>query len=233
MIKTKYYLLAITLLFSISFGVKAEVKAYELIYEEQETGIDPYLVKFIITDRYIRIDDLADQSGYVLYDRKNNIIHSVAHHDESILLIKKYNYQVPDFTKIIHLEYTAMPDVPKISGKNIYHYQVTSLDEPKEKCLDIMLAEGFLPEVTQMLTSYQKMMAGQQSLLLKTTPKEYQGSCFLYDQIFNEGDYYQKGLPIQEWHSNGRSRLLTSFNKVKVDSTLFKLEKNYRTYSLE
>ena len=48
--------------------------------------------------------------------------------------------------------------LPKISGKNIYHYQVTSLDESKDKCLDIKLAEGLLPDVTQMLTAYQKIV---------------------------------------------------------------------------
>ena len=99
--------------------------------------------------------------------------------------------------------------------------------------MDIKLAEGLLPEVSNVFASYQKVLAGQQSRLLEATPKEYQTSCFLYDQVFNEGEYYHKGLPIQEWHSNGKTRLLVSYRKVKVDPVIFKSEEAYKKYSLD
>ena len=99
--------------------------------------------------------------------------------------------------------------------------------------MDVLLAEGLLKDVTAVFYSYQRTLTGQQSRLLKATPMEYQSSCFLSDQVFNEGDYYQKGLPIQEWHSNGKSRLLVSYRQVKVDPLIFQLESGYQNYSLD
>ena len=234
--KNKYYTLFCIMAFIVvSFRVNAETQtdAYELVYEEQETGTDPYRVKFTISNRFIRIDQLGDESGYVIYDDKEHVIHSVAHHDESVLLIPEYEYQKPDLTKQVIVKYFSIPDAPKISGQDTYGYRVTDSSGNEEKCMDIILAESLLPEVTAMFVSYQKILAGQQSRLLTTTPKEYQTSCFLSDQVFNEGDYYQKGLPIQEWHSNGKNRLLVSYKKVKVDLAIFRLEENYRKYSLD
>ncbi len=233
--KINYYSLLSVFLFFNGFNANAGIKvdAYELVYEEQEIGTDPYKVKFTVTDRYLRIDQLGDQSGYIIYDDKKHLVHSVAHHDESVLVIPKYAYQKPDLSKVVDVEYYIVPDAPKIAGQSIYTYRVTASDKTKEKCMDIILAEGLLPEVAGIFSSYQKMLAGQQSRLLKATPKEYQGSCFLSDQVFNEGDYYLKGLPIQEWHSNGKSRLLISYKKVKVDPAIFVSEESYQKYSLD
>ena len=217
-------------IFNANAGVM--VDAYELIYEEQETGTDPYKVKFTVTERYLRIDQLGDQSGYVVYDDQKHIVHSVAHHDESVLVIPQYSYQKPDLTQVLVVEYYMIPDAPKIAGKNTYNYKITASGKKKEQCMDIILSEGLLPDVSSILASYQKILAGQQSRLLKATPEEYQTSCFLSDQVFNEGDYYQKGLPIQEWHSNGKTRLLVSYKKVKVNSAIFQSEENYQKYSL-
>ena len=214
-------------------GAADKLDAYELIYEEQESGTEPNQVKFTVTDRYIRIDQVDDQSGYIVYDDDKHVIHSVAHQDESILVIPRYDYHRPDFRQLVELEYSALPDVPKIADKTIFNYRVVSTAEPKEKCLDIKLAEGLLPEVSQLFYDYQEMLAAQQSRLLAATPEEFRTTCYLYDQVFNKGDYYKKGLPIQEWHSNGKTRLLTSYKKVRVDAEIFKIEENYQEYSVD
>lgn len=234
MTKINFPLLIILLFFThLNASAETGIDAYELIYDEQETGTDPYQVKFTVTNRYLRIDQLGDQSGYVIYDNKKHIINSVTHHDESVLVIPEYEYQKPDLTKVVDLEYSREPQAPAITGKTIYSYRATSSDKNKQKCMDIKLAEGLLPEVSNVFASYQKVLAGQQSRLIEATPKEYQTSCFLYDQVFNEGEYYHKGLPIQEWHSNGKTRLLVSYRKVKVDPVIFKSEEAYKKYSLE
>ena len=214
-------------------GAADKLDAYELIYEEQESGTEPYQVKFTVTDRYIRIDQMDDQSGYIVYDDDKHVIHSVVHQDESILVIPRYDYHRPDFRQLVELEYSALPDVPKIADKTIFNYRVVSTAEPKEKCLDIKLAEGLLPEVSQLFYDYQEMLAAQQSRLLAATPEEFRTACYLYDQVFNKGDYYKKGLPIQEWHSNGKTRLLISYKKVTVEPEFFNSVESYQKYSLD
>lgn len=224
--------IAVLLMTSSTVTADNNIGAYELIYQEQETGTDPYQVKFIVTDDYLRIEQLDDKSGYVIYDNKKRVVHSIAHQDKMVLIIPEYKYKKPDLNKLVNVDYYVIPDAPKISGKDIYSYQVVSLSEPKEKCMDILLAEGLLQDVRKTLTDYQKILVGQQSRLLEATPEEYRSGCFLSDQVFNEGDYYEKGLPIQEWHSNGKSRLLLSYKKVKVNPEIFHAEEGYQSYSL-
>jgi len=225
--------LFLSILFFGKASARGSIDAYELIYEEQEPDTDSYQVKFTVTDCCLRIDQLGDQSGYIIYDNKLHVVYSVAHHDTSVLVIPEYKYKKPDFTETIKVDYHIIPDAPTISGKSIYDYRVTSSDQDKQKCMVIKLAEGLLPEVSSVFMAYQMMLAGQQSRLLDATPKEYQSGCYLYDQVFNEGEYYQKGLPVQEWHSNGKSRLLLSYKKIKVDPEIFQFEESYKKYSLD
>lgn len=230
---TCYFSTAFLIFASVNANAENPVDGYELIYQEQEAGTEPYQVKFTVTERYIRIDQLDDQSGYIIYDNNKHVIRSVTHADESILVIPRYDYQRPDFRKLVKLNYSVLADAPKIAGKEIFNYRVVSATNPEEKCLDIKLAEGLLPDVSHLFLDYQEMLAAQQSRLLDATPKEFQTTCYLYDQVFNKGDYYRKGLPIQEWHSNGKQRLLVSYKKIQVDPAIFQLKETYKEYSLD
>ena len=210
-----------------------KVSAYELLYDEQEIGTDVYAVRFTVTDRYIRIDDLSDDSGYILYDDKENKIYSVSHFDESVFVIPAYKYKKPDMQDKVEEVYQPLTNAPKISGKTVYNYRVNSVSDSKDVCVDIQLVPDLLPEVTKILQKYQKVVTGQQAKSLKSTPEEYQTTCFIYNQVFNDGEYYAKGMPIQEWHSNGKKRILISYKKKDVNSEIFDHSEDYREYSLD
>jgi len=99
--------------------------------------------------------------------------------------------------------------------------------------MDIQLVPGLLPEVTKSLQSFQKIISAQQVLNLEQTPEEFKTPCYLVDQVYNKGDYYRKGLPIQEWHSNEKRRQLMNFEDIEVDVSIFKIPQEYRQYSLK
>jgi len=228
-----YFYLAITFILSTTQNVlAAKTIAYELIYDEQEPGTDVYKVKFVVSDKYIRIDDIDDgeSSGYIIYDHNKRIIYSVSHFDKSILVIPYYEFKKPDMKDKVKVNYKALIDAPKVSGKTVYNYIAYA---GSEKCMDIQLVSGLLPHVAKILKAYQANIAGQQAKVLKTTPAEYQTACFLYDQVYNNGEYYEKGLPIQEWHSNGKRRVLISYKEIKVDSKIYNLPGDYKEYSLD
>ena len=213
--------------------IASEITAYELIYNEQEPGTDIYRVRFVISDKYIRIDNDVNEEGeggYIIYDDHKRKIHSVSNFDKTILVIPHYEHKQPEIEKQVEINYSALTDAPTISGKTVYSYTVHA---ESEKCMDIQLVPGLLPGISKILKAYQGVVAGQQVKVLKTTPEEYQTTCFLYDQVYNDGTYYEKGLPIQEWHSNGKLRVLDSYKEIKVDSTLYDLPDGYREYSLD
>lgn len=218
----------------LTFNIFAENKipVYELQYDEQEEGTDVYRLRMMASDKFLRIDDLSDDSGYILYNDSNRTIYSVNHPEQSILVIRAHDYKMPDSKTKVVVSYKSLDDAPEIAGKKVYRYQLRTMVTPSDVCIDVQLVEGMLPEVTKILHAYQKVMSSQQVQNLPATPEEYRTDCFLYGQVYNEGDYYEKGLPVQEWHSTGKKRLLAGFNEAEVSSDLFHIPENYRQYSI-
>ena len=220
---------------SVSLAVVAgdAGKAYELLYDEQEPGTDIYRNRYLVTDNYLRIDEPGEDNGYILFDNSKHTVYSVSHGDQSILVIKAGDYTRPELDDSITIEYSLLPEAPTISGRQVYNYRVVASEAEKDVCMDIQLVKGLLPEVAAILNAYQKVVASQQARVLKNTPEEYRTSCFLYDQIYNDGRYYEKGLPVQEWHSNGRKKLLFSYKTIDIDPARFAVPESYRQYSIE
>lgn len=214
-------------------GANESINAVRLVYQEQEEGVDPYLVTFTVSSDFLRIDDESDDSGYIVFDISNSRIYSVSHFDKSILVIAQH----PE-TKISHdfeidIEYHVLENAPMISGKQVYNYRVKAIAGDKsDTCMDIQLVPGLLPEVSKSLQRFQKTISGQHVASLEKTPEEYRTPCYLVDQVYNKGVYYNKGLPIQEWHSNEKRRQLMNYEAAEVDAAIFKIPQEYRQYSL-
>ena len=221
------------LILSSSLHAGETVDAKKLTYMEQEQGIGPYRVTYTVTGKFIRINDHSDDSGYIVYDRKNNKVYSISHFDKSILVIPEYPVKAFDPPFKLEIEYKAMEGAPEISGKKVYNYRVKAVTSlTSETCMDIQLVPGLMPEVAESLQAFQKIVSAQHVRNLDSTPEEFRTPCYLVDQVHNRGDYYSKGLPIQEWHSNEKQRQLTNFEDVKVDVSLFDIPADYRQYSL-
>lgn len=214
--------------------IQGDVDVTELRYIEREPGIDDYEVVFLVSDRYIRIDDLADESGYVVFDAESGNIYGVSHFDKSVLVIEPFVFSEEDSPVRHEVEYLELTDAPEVSGNQVYNYRVyTGKDDNEETCIDVQLVENLLPEVRVMLKRYQEVLSGQQVRLTDNELNEIQTACFYIDQVYNTGAYYDKGLPIQEWHSNGRFKALTSFKKISAGLEEFDVPDDYRRFSID
>lgn len=229
-----------TLFFPVAYGASDLVTddaslldIYKLSYQEREPGIDAYEVTMLVSERFLRIDESGEDSGYIIYDDKIKTIFSVSHYDKSILVIKEQPFSIKQLDVESTVEYLPLTDAPTVSGKALFNYRVFIGEESaEENCLELQLAEGLLPEVTSLLKKYQHVISGQQVKMLKNTIKEIQTPCYLVDQIYNEGLYYDKGLPVQEWHSNEKSKRLINYKKLKVKATVFDLPDDYNEFSI-
>ena len=205
-----------------------------LVYQEYEQGVEPYRVTYTISDDYLRIDDASDESGFIVFDRKESKIFSVSHFDKSILVMDKSAPLEFDAEFKIDIEYKQIEDAPKVAGRSVYNFRVKATTETSsETCMDIQLVPGLLPQVVALLQSFQKTVSAQQVGNLGKIPEELRTPCYLIDQVYNTGAYYNKGLPIQEWHSNGRIRQLLSFEETEVDTSVFTVPADYRQFSLQ
>jgi len=212
-------------------------EVYRLTYIEREPGTGEYEVTMLVSDRYIRIDEVGEDSGFIIYDDEKKVIYSVGHQDRSILVIRQHKFSEKNSPTKANVEYLQLADAPTVSGRNIYNYRVfvntgAGVVDEEETCTEIQLVEGLLPEVRGILQNYQKVMSGQQVKMTDNKINEMQTSCFYADQIYNLGAYYEKGLPIQEWHSNEHLKMLTTYNKISVDSDKFRIPENYRQFSI-
>ena len=231
---TAFLLNSALLLAASNVDAIEKTSAMKLVYVEAEPGVDPYTVTYTVSSDYIRIDDESDSSGFIVYDDKAKRIYSVSHFDKSILVIAENPAAAfePDFK--IDIEYNAIDGAPKISGKDVYNYQVKAITSvTSETCMDIQLVPGLLPDVSSALQAYQKTLSGQHAGNLEKTPEQFRTPCYLVDQVHNHGDYYSKGLPVLEWHSNGKKRQLMNYKETEVDTSLFTIPAEYRQYSLK
>ncbi|MDT8282711.1 MAG: hypothetical protein RQ982_07850 [Gammaproteobacteria bacterium] len=217
-------------------------EVYQLSYVEREPGTDEYEVTMLVSDRYIRVDEPGEKSGYIIYDDKDRVIYSVSHFDRSVLVIREHPFSEGSSPVKTAVEYLQLDDAPNVSGKAIFNYRIFIDDKNKntiagvseeETCTEIQLVEGLLPEVSKILQNYQKVVSGQQVKMTDNKITEIQTDCYYADQIYNTGAYYEKGLPVQEWHSNERSRLLTGYDKIPVDSEKFKVPADYKQFSVD
>lgn len=206
---------------------------YQLEYLEREQGVDEYESTMLVSDRYIRVDQTGEGDGYIIYDDKKKTIYSVSHTDKSVLVINQHKFSAKDSPVKHEVEYLPLSDAPEISNHVVFNYRVYVSGDEAATCTEIQLAENLLPKVTRILKNYQMVISGQQVKLTDNKITELQTPCYYIDQIYNTGAYYDKGLPVQEWHSNERSRILTSYKETSVTRDKFTIPEDYRQFSID
>ena len=217
------------LLFGLSYSLaaSAELDATAFWYEEKETGTDVSQVRYLLTDQYIRIDEGRVENDYILYDDRLQQILSVNHADQTILVIENSDWKKPAFSFQQSTRMKVLENAPRVAGKKVNSYQLLADDRV---CTDIQYLPGLFTEQMKLFKNYQRILSAQQVRSLNNTPLAMQTPCFLLDQIYNEADYFDLGLPIQMWHARGYAKILKSYNEVKVPAELFSLPQGYTRY---
>ena len=212
---------------TVSCSALAEISASVFWYQEKETGTAATKMRYLVADEFIRIDEGNESDDYILFDALKNTIYSINHADQSVLVIEQYDWDMPGFEFDHQVTDTVLKGAPPIAGKTVKQYLVTG---DNKVCTDVQYIPGLYPEKMAMMQRYQKILAGQQVRSLNNTPKELHTPCFLADQVYNDGGYYARGLPVQVWHSRGYARILTDFGDELVAEELFNIPEEFRYY---
>jgi len=224
---------SLLLLALISLPLQAsEIKATTLYYRISEPGVDPYLSRWLITDQFVRIDEGDAADNFILFDRTKRTVYSVVHGDRTVLDIpyraidKKPARELKQESRIV-----SDNKIPSIDGKKPLFRE---LCVNNTLCYSTVSLENLLPDAVKAMAEYRRVMAGEHAKTLDNTPVEMQQPCELALDIFNPLWSLEKGLPIQEWDTQGKTQALLNYKVSEgVDSALFKLPDEYRHYQTQ
>ncbi len=207
------------------------VAATLLLFEEAESGVAPYNVRMLVTERYIRIDDGPDASDFVLYDHAENRVYSVLPDNRQIFVVEPMGSYISASADLaLREEYVEDEDMPAIAGIPTRYFRFFADDR---LCYHVVAADGFLPEVSEMLVAYQNLLATQQQEVREVTPLELQTPCFLANYLYVPETYMSKGFPVRQWDATGYRRSLENVEvDYHVDADLFLLPDSYRYFGI-
>lgn len=204
-----------------------------LLYAVSEPGIEPYQSRIIVNDDFIRLDENKDDNNFVLVDRKDKIVYSVAEDNTSILVVKQRPVTIAS-PVVLNLSFDKNTDkaAPKIDGHvvSLYVFKVND-----KACNEATIADSLLPRATKALSEYRIILAGQHASTLGSTPADLRNACDMASHIFHPARHLQYGLPVQEWDlQTGYRRSLVDFDDDwQAKPELFILPKEFERFSID
>ncbi len=208
------------------------ISAIRLSFQEQEPGTEAYVSRYIVTDRYLRIDDGVPYGDFILLDRRTRTIYSANDDDRTILVIQgKERHVHPPMKLVASQRQSPLPDAPAVAGRKAEHH--TLLTNGKI-CYDVVAVPGLLDKAVAALREYRLVLASENQRMVPLTPADVQDACDLAHNAFWPVRYLRYGMPIQEWSPQGYHRRLLDYDETyQVSASLFVLPKGYRRYTME
>ncbi|MBI3560734.1 MAG: hypothetical protein HY080_03365 [Gammaproteobacteria bacterium] len=226
-------LLGIVLILSLGACQQHSAAMQQVYFIQQETGIDPYRVRMSVNKDFLRIDDVGDATGYVLYDRVKNRVYSVNHTSRTVMLIEpRVNQLQPPFAlQHTEVEQPPLKDSPKINNTSPQHRQYLT---NKEVCMDVISVDGLLPDVVKALSDYQLALAADSASTFYQLPADMQTPCDISNSTFSPVRQYSHGFPIREWRPDGYARTLDDYTEsVPPVADMFVIPKEYFAYTVQ
>lgn len=180
-----------------------------LIYQEIEPSHGKILVRKMINEDFMRIDNGQENDGFVLYDRKKQVIYNVSFRDKTIFTIqaKKLAGNVP--LKFSIREETIAAETPPLLGGKLKHLRFWAGDQ---LCLNRFTLAGLLPEVIKAQKEYLEILASEHLAVIKNTPREILDPCDLALHISHWQQRFEGGFPVMEYEYTGKERILMDFD---------------------
>lgn len=197
----------------------------ELNYMDQEAAGGGYVTRYLVTDRYLRLDFGRDRDDFVLFDRKEKRVYSVNNDQREILVFEPGVVQVKPPQK-----WEIKEDILENKASEIRVDLVVN----GTVCSRIAASKRFLPDVAKALLEFQELMAATQSNTYLATPADQRDDCDLARLILAPQYWFKYGMPFDEVRVSGFSRRLLHYEAdVAVRPKAFELPENYHRISLK
>jgi hypothetical protein len=200
-------------------------------YMEREAGVDPYPVRIVVSDDFVRLDDGYDASDFVLLDRTTRTLYSVTHENRSVLIIENQpsDATLPDTITLTEEQITDA-EAPQIGGKQPVHVRYMANDTT---CFEAVSVDGLMTDSVAGMQEFAIALGNRQRANMHTVPETMQTPCFLSRYVYTPGRLFAQGLPVQWWDESGFYRSLTDFvDSEQVAPNLFYVPDDYQALSL-
>jgi len=200
------------------------VRQYD--FQESEPGIAPYVVRWQISPEWLRIDDLDESGGFILFDRQKRIIHSVNHQSRVIFQIADQTLEsLPERKTAVAISQEALSQAPKVGGQTV---QQIRYQAGPQLCRLLNVAPNWQPEAVQAMREYQQVLLAQQLQSREQMPAEYRTPCLESNTYYEALHGLHQGFPLQQEDYTGHRRALVNLQSVDVDSAWVKLPDGYK-----
>ena len=213
------YLIISGLLFCITNAAWAIGGMTELAYMDQEQTGGGYVTRYLVTERYLRLDFGRDREDFVLFDRREKRVYNISNEQKEVLVFEPGEVAVkPPKTWIIK------EDMQEKRNSQ----QRVDLVVNGTVCARIAAAENFLPDVAKALQEFHQVMAATHAATYLATPVEQRDDCDLARLILIPERWFKYGMPYDELRSNGFSRRLLNYQAdVAIRPKAFEIPEDY------
>lgn len=204
-----------------------------LKFVELEPDTDPANLRVIVTADYLRMDDGEGSSNYILFDRKQQIVYSIARDTRQIISITKQEQKdvtAPFDLKLAEAKLDDMPNVPLVGGKKPDHFQFKAGDKV---CFETLSVKDMLPAYVQAMQEYNEVLANDSMVTLTNIPADLHEGCDLAKHTYAPNRHFKHGLPVMFWNEAGINISLVDYKEdYQADKLLFELPKDFQQFNI-
>ncbi|MCU7851784.1 MAG: UDP-2,3-diacylglucosamine hydrolase [Candidatus Thiodiazotropha sp. (ex Monitilora ramsayi)] len=221
---TVFIVLSLTILPLHALEVEAGLLVYRVVAPDDEA----YMNRLLVTADYVRLDQGEQDPGFILFDRREQVIYSVNATERSILVIdpaEKNKQHLPD-DLTLEIRSNKNHEAPEIAGIKPQHWQLITNGAI---CREAFVLPSTMTEVISAYGEYLGVLAAQQAVALATLPNEFRDACDSVVHAYAPDAFIQKGLPVKIWNDQGYDEALVDFQaSFKISAEHFSLPEDYQ-----
>ena len=192
----------------------------ELTYMDQDQTGGGYVTRYLVTDRFLRLDFGRDREDFVLFDRQTRRTYNISHEQKNILIFEAGEIAVPQ-----PKEWKIKEDMLEDRAAQKHFDLIVN----GTVCARIVASERFLPDVAKALLEFHEVMAATHAGTYLATPADQRDDCDLARLVLAPQRWFKYGMPFDELRSNGFSRRLLSYEAdVRIRPKAFEIPEDYR-----
>jgi len=195
----------------------AEIELTEVVFEEREPGVDPYITRLLVNKRYLRLDGGQDDGDYVLFDRVKGEIHNFNREERSEILIQRRPVPAASVKVDFVVEQVPLKDAPAINGIGAVAHRFFA---DGQLCSSSVNFNGLLPEVVTAWRQYKRLLQQHNLQTIEQIPQEVKTPCYLANNYLHGNAYLRAGFPVHVEGLGGRSKSLLNFRQVNKPAGL-------------